>query len=182
MAFYVNIETLQFGISETEIRLLYPQTSFPTPFAPPEQYRVVFAAPEPEYDNITQIIKEIAPILTNLGTWQQQWEVVPKFIEHTDDNGIIHTIADQLAAQAEMARTASVPHLVSMRQARLALLQNNLLDAVNAAVGQMPQAAQIEWEYATEVKRENELVLTMKNLLTWTDLQMDGLFILAKGL
>lgn len=182
MAHYIDTETMQYQVSEADIRALYPQTSFPNPFIPPEQYKLVFAAPQPVFDSITQAVREIVPVLTGLGTWQQQWDIVPKFVEYTDAEGVVHTVAEQLAAQAEAARVAAVPAVVSMRQARLALLSNNLLDAVNAAVGQMPQAAQVEWEYATEVQRDNALVLAMKTLLGWTDLQMDDLFTLAGGL
>lgn len=182
MAYYINTTTLQYQISEADIRALYPQTSFPNPFVPPAEYQLVFAAPQPVFDSITEAVREITPVLTGLGTWQQQWEIVPKFVEYTDGDGVVHTVAEQLAVQAEAARVAAVPSSVSMRQARLALLQNNLLDAVNAAVVQMPVAAQIEWEYATDVERGNDLVLAMKGLLGWADLQMDDLFTLAGGL
>ena len=77
---------------------------------------------------------------------------------------------------------SAIPECVSMKQARLVLLQNGLLSAVNAVILTMPEAAQIEWEFSADVHRENALVIAMQSLLGWTDAQMDDLFILAAGL
>lgn len=75
-----------------------------------------------------------------------------------------------------------VPKLVSMRQARLALLQANLLDNVEEAIQTAGQAAKIEWEYAQEVQRSSGLVPTMATALGMTEAQLDELFILAATL
>lgn len=75
-----------------------------------------------------------------------------------------------------------IPEIITMRQARLALLQNNLLDVIDVAVATMPQNVQISWEYATEVRRDNPLVASIKAMQQWTDAQMDDLFILASTL
>ena len=40
-------------------------------------YDVVFAAPPPAYDSMTQYASEIAPELTNKGTYQQTYEILP---------------------------------------------------------------------------------------------------------
>jgi hypothetical protein len=66
--------------------------------------------------------------------------------------------------------------VISMRQARLQLLSMNLLDAVNAQISAMSQAAQIEWEYATEVQRSNPLVSALQSALSMTDSDMDLFF------
>lgn len=179
MANYINTETMQHPLSEADIRSLYPQTSFPSPFVPPEQFALVFPAPQPAYDSVTQVVSEVVPELTALGHWEQRWSVVPKFTEYTDDLEVLHTVVEQLATQAEATRVAAVPSKVSMRQARLALLQNGLLDTVNTNVGQLSPEAQIEWEYAIEVQKADDLVLSMKALLNWTDVQLDDLFTLA---
>lgn len=75
-----------------------------------------------------------------------------------------------------------VPESVSMRQARLALLSMNLLDSVNAAVAAAGGAAQIEWEYASEVQRNSPLVAQMGQALSLTDEDLDGLFTAAAKL
>jgi hypothetical protein len=74
-----------------------------------------------------------------------------------------------------------VPEFVSMRQARLALLNAGMLSNVNAAITAMPgaagDAARIEWEYATEVRRDSALVTGLSGVLGLTSAQLDQLFI-----
>ena len=75
-----------------------------------------------------------------------------------------------------------IPKVVTMRQAKLALLQQGLLDSVNAAIEQSDEAAKIEWQYATEVKRDNALVTAIASQLSLTEQQIDELFTLAASL
>lgn len=81
---------------------------------------------------------------------------------------------------------APVPSAVTMRQARLALLQAGLLDQVNAAIAAMPgvegEAARIEWEYAQEVRRDSPLVAGLSATLGLTEAQLDDMFRMAAGL
>jgi hypothetical protein len=72
-----------------------------------------------------------------------------------------------------------VPQSVSMRQTRLALLAAGLLDDVEAAMATQPRAAQIEWEFATEVLRSSPLVAGLSGAIRLTEAQLDDLFILA---
>lgn len=76
-----------------------------------------------------------------------------------------------------------VPAIVSMRQARLALLSAGLLANVDAAIAALPspqrEAAQIDWEYATEVRRASPLIAALGPALGLTDAQIDALFIAA---
>ena len=73
-----------------------------------------------------------------------------------------------------------VPVVVTMRQARLALLGAGLLAQVNTAVANMPgtegDAARIEWEYAKEVRRDSPLVAALSAAFGWTSAQLDDLF------
>lgn len=79
-----------------------------------------------------------------------------------------------------------VPQAVTMRQARLALLGAGLLSSVNTAVASMPgaqgEAARIEWEFSSEVRRTQPLVLAMGPMLGLTDAQLDALFVAAAAL
>lgn len=75
-----------------------------------------------------------------------------------------------------------IPKVVTMRQARLALLQQSLLAAVEAAVAQAGEVAKIEWQYATDVKRDNALVTAIASQLNLTSQQLDDLFTLASTL
>lgn len=65
---------------------------------------------------------------------------------------------------------------VTMRQARLALLNAGLLDEVEAAIGQSARAVQIEWEYATVVDKGSPLVQTLAAELNFSIEQIDTLF------
>ena len=81
---------------------------------------------------------------------------------------------------------APVPEVVTMRQARLALLGAGLLAQVNTAVANMPgaegDAARIEWEYAQEVRRDSPLVAALSVALGLTDETLDNLYKVAAGL
>lgn len=81
---------------------------------------------------------------------------------------------------------SNVPAAVTMRQARLALLQTGKLDTVNAAIAAMPgdagAAARIEWEFSSSVERNREYVKQIATGLGMTDKQLDDLFILAATL
>lgn len=74
----------------------------------------------------------------------------------------------------------AVPEVVTMRQARLALLGAGLLAQVNTAVANMPgaegDAARIEWEYAQEVRRDSPLVAALSAAFGWTSAKLDDIF------
>lgn len=80
-------------------------------------------------------------------------------------------------------QTGLTPATVSMRQARLALLAADLLDTVETAIAAMDgaagKAAQIEWEYATEVKRDSPLVAGLAQALQLDEETLDHLFLEA---
>ncbi len=71
---------------------------------------------------------------------------------------------------------------VSMRQARLALLQYSLLTAVNTAIANGNEADKIEWEYATTVVKSSPLVQNMVSYLGLSKEQLDNLFNVASTL
>ena len=82
--------------------------------------------------------------------------------------------------------TASTPQVVTMRQARLALLGVGKLDNVAAAIASLPspqkEAAQIEWEYSSEVQRHNGFVAQIGPVLGMNEEALDQLFTTAAGL
>ena len=75
---------------------------------------------------------------------------------------------------------------VTMRQARLALLQQGLLTQVNNAVASMPgaqgDAVRIEWEFSSTVERNRPFVNSLSDALGLTSIQLDNLFKLAATL
>lgn len=81
----------------------------------------------------------------------------------------------------------AVPRAVSMAQARKALLHGGLLDAVDSAIGAIAdeaarQRAAIDWEYATEVRRDSALVASLAPALGLAEPQIDALFAAAAAL
>lgn len=86
----------------------------------------------------------------------------------------------------EMRARVEAPQTVTMRQARIALLDAGLLEAVQASVATMPgtdgERARIDWEYAQEVRRDWPLIGYMAGDLGLTDEQVDGLFMAASAI
>jgi hypothetical protein len=79
-----------------------------------------------------------------------------------------------------------IPTEVSMRQARLALFQQGKLSLIQPLIDAMtdPQktATQISWDYATVVKRDDDLVKALSAQLGLSDADLDALFTLASTL
>jgi hypothetical protein len=79
-------------------------------------------------------------------------------------------------------REISIPTSVSMYQARIALQQAGLLATVQAGIGQMSEEAQIKWEFAPTVKRNDALTVALASALNLTEEQLDGLFTTASAI
>lgn len=81
------------------------------------------------------------------------------------------------------APTNLVPQVITMRQARLALLQVGLLSSITTAISQLPspqkEEAEIEWEYSQVVDRNWAFVVSIGESLS---LDLDNLFSLASTL
>ena len=101
------------------------------------------------------------------GGWWAQWGVVDKTPE-------------------ELAAEKNVPEKVTMRQARLALMQSGKLTNVATAIATLPspqkETAEIEWEFSSEVFRQRELVVMIGAALQLDERGLDDLFILATTL
>ena len=92
------------------------------------------------------------------------------FLEY--DNGFV---------TQEPKQPEPIPQVITMRQARLQLLEVGLLDDVEALVSQ-DRKWQIEWEYATEVERISPLIEVVKETMSLTDEQIDNMFLEASKL
>lgn len=81
---------------------------------------------------------------------------------------------------------AVTPSRITMRQARLALLQSGLLSQVDSAFAAMTgaegEASRIDWQFAQTVERTHPLVATMTAQLSLTTQQLDDLFALGATL
>ena len=89
----------------------------------------------------------------------------------------------EIDARRAAAAIPQVPQQVTMRQARLALLQAGLYATVNSTIanltGDVGDAARIEWEYSQTVQRRYPLIETLSSVLSLSDEQLDALFIQA---
>ena len=107
----------------------------------------------------------------------------------TDIPGVLAVIDqsgyDQALAGEMTARRSKL--VVTMRQARRALLDAGLLDQVDAAIAAIADAterkqAAIDWEYATQIERLWPWVQTLGVALGLTDDELDALFVQAATL
>lgn len=140
-------------------------------------YTKVVETPRPDVTAV-QIASQNGVEVLSDGTVQTVWKVQDMFSDILDADGVtvIKTKADQ---EAEYL-APKVPEVVTMRQARLALLQANLLTAVQDAIANgSDEAMKIEWEYATEVRRDWASLISLAAALNMSDAELDGLFILA---
>jgi len=111
-------------------------------------------------------------------------DFLPNLIEATE--GGIGWTWDGTTLTAPPPPPIPIPTIVTMRQARLALLGAGVLDTTDAAIAAMPgiegQAARIEWEYAHEIRRDSPIVAAMSAMLGLDDAALDGLFLQASTL
>jgi hypothetical protein len=78
------------------------------------------------------------------------------------------------------------PNEVTMRQARLALLDAGLLSSVQTAINNLQEPAktkaQIEWDYSNALQRDNSFVSVLGAALGLNETALDSLFIAASKL
>ena len=180
---YINTDTQQYPITETQIRELFPNVSFPVPFVPPNNFAPVFPVPQPSFDPVVQVAVEGKPVLTAKGHYEQTWVITDKFVDYRDEDGVLHTKEEQEANAIAQDLKSKTPATVTMRQARLALLDLDLLSSIDEAINSMPEPdktkAKIEWEYAAVVERNSDWVSDLGQQLGLSDVQIDDLFRLA---
>ena len=103
---YINTTTGEYPVTESMIRLAHPNTSFPVPFKAPEEYALVFASPHPTHNPVTEVVRELAPALTDKGHWEQRWEVVPRFESAQEaDAAVAEDVAAKRAAAWDRIKT-----------------------------------------------------------------------------
>jgi hypothetical protein len=93
-----------------------------------------------------------------------------------------HIVADIDATPLDTVDANGVPQLVTARQARLALNAAGLLDDIDAALATMPRDAQIEWQYAHEIRRDSPLIAAVASGFGLENAAIDELFTQASKL
>lgn len=166
---WINSASLAVYRTHAEIRAAFPNISFPSVMSEAAIQSTglipLTTTVPPTHDAATQAVEETAPVQID-GVWTQQW-----------------TVRDLTPEELK----ARVPTVVTMRHARLALLQAGLLSQVEAAIAAIEdpvqrQAVQIEWEYAAEINREHPWVQGLATALGLNETQLDDLFVAASRL
>jgi len=124
--------------------------------------------------------------LSSLGIIRHDEAIKPDYNQSTQRLIILDSgeygIVDLTQAELDDRKVQSV----SMRQARLALLQQNLLPQINTAIEALPspahEAAMVEWEYAATIRRDSQLVQSLASALQLNDNDLDAIFELASTL
>lgn len=156
-----------------QLRADWPDTSFPAvPSAGQLEAFGVMSAVEtaaPEIDPLTQALEGYT-FAQSGDAWAQAW-----------------IVRDLSPAEAEARLSALRAGMTcTQRQARMALLGAGLLSGVPAVIEAIPieqrAVAQIEWEYASEIRRDSAFVAAAGAALGVSDAELDALFVYAMTL
>ena len=155
----------------------------------------VLPSPQPTPSGDYKVVVRDGVVQDSKGNWVYAWTERDMFVEYeeevTDDQGVmttnVVTVQSQIDAyEANKLATKRESLVVTMRQARLALAQENKLQLVEDAIALIPEpdktTISIEWEYASTVERVSPWIDTMASALGMTDVEMDALFELAATL
>ena len=111
---------------------------------------------------------------------------IPFDPDNTDYAAYLQWLAEGNTPNPANLPLVVVPTEVSMRQARLALFQQGLLANVQPTIDGLVEptktVTQISWDYATVVKRDDDLVLQLASALGIGSSALDELFTLASTL
>ena len=112
---------------------------------------------------------------------------IPNDSDNRDWAAYQNWLLDGFTPEDALIPEAPIPTMVTMRQARLALLHAGLLDDVEAALLAMGdtvegKAARIEWDYSSEVFRDKPFVQQLSAALGIAPDQLDALFVTAAAL
>lgn len=117
-----------------------------------------------------------------IATANDEYQGPEEFISVPDDEFDIAKIDQYQITDGHIA--PKIPESVSMRQARLVLLQQGILDDVEVAINSINdestrKAVQIEWEYALDIRRDWPALLMITQSMGITDEQLDQMFVVA---
>lgn len=96
-----------------------------------------------------------------------------------DGEELVVAIGEEDEASVTFFGPPPVPQSVSPADFRIALDQMGLLDEVEAYVATLPKAAQIKWQWAVSIDRDNSLFAATAQSQNWSVAQIDEVFRLA---
>lgn len=112
MSVYINTETMQYPLTLDDIKLAFPNISFPSiDFLPPHPFSVFKFTEKPEIDVDKQYIEEGTPALVD-GVWSQVWNVIAysdEYIAQREQEKIDFAIKDAEKKRASAYKEESDP-------------------------------------------------------------------------
>lgn len=129
---YFNAKTGKLNLSIDDIRLEFPNVSFPSNFVPPKDYYEYFSVEMPSYDPYTQSISEGLPTLKDDGKYYQTWVVAE--LSDADKAIKAEQKKQDLLNQAKAERAASVANL------KVTTTAGNSFDADETSQSRMTRA------------------------------------------
>lgn len=82
MTMYINTETKQYPLYPGDIKLLFPNSSFPSDFVPEAPFMPVQPTDYPQVDH-TKNVTEVAPVLQD-GKWVQAYSITDASAEEIE--------------------------------------------------------------------------------------------------
>ena len=129
-------------------------------------------------------LENIRNPLPAVADWAGSTELAPPAYDHQVES--CRFVDGAWVVEVNLPPAPIVPGAVTMRQARLALLQWGMLALVNTNIASMTgvegEAARIAWEFSGMVERNQPLVLSLGTTLGLTSGDLDQLFTLAATL
>lgn len=168
-AIVINGIVDRYPLSMADLREIFPNVSFAVDPSDSDlsQFNIVNVqyTQQPEYNTFTHKLIKTTPELVN-NVWKESWSIQSLSTEEVN-------------IQLSSYRTGLV---CTPRQASLALLQLELLDIVESWIETQPRQTQIDWNRATEIRRDWPLIDQAGVALNLTETQLDDLFLLAMTL
>ncbi len=165
---YINKVTNEL-IEDGEVSLMFANVSFPNGVLDES-----FLAKQ----NIVKVEYEAQPVIDDFTQKVEQ----DKLATLENDVYIIkYRVLPKTEVEIVEYRKSQVPQSITPLQAKLQLLKLGLLDEVEALVTG-DRAAQLYWEYASVVERDNAVLLLMANSIGLTSEQVDEMFMEASKL
>jgi len=149
MTMLINLATNQ-ELTDSEFRSAFPNTSFgPVIDYTSFGYAIVYPTPQPAHDPVVQTVRRLPAVLTDKGHYEQAWEVIPRFNDYTDEQGVLHTRAEQEAEAiakdveekaAQALAAAKAARQVEVDAIKVTMVAGNTFDGNEDAQNRMGRA------------------------------------------
>lgn len=165
---YINKITNEL-IEDGEVRLMFANVSFPNGvldeiFLAENDIVKVEYEPQPTIDEWTQKVEQ-----DKLATLENGVYIIK------------YRIVDKTETEKAEYRKSQIPSSITPLQAKLQLLEMELLDEVDTLVAN-DRKVKLYWEYALVIERNNEVLLSMAEMLNLSPEELDDMFIKASKL